>query len=87
MSHKIIRTVYHFKDDKGWTHEEIVEGEVCPNKLYFITKRKNLIDTPELLSYDPPSMQITYYEFDLVNEVYEHFSLNYYIKHLFYEMK
>jgi hypothetical protein len=88
MSREIIRTVYHFKDDKGWTYEMIAEGDICPHTLYRIPKRASMREAPKLLSNDPPSMPMPmkHYEFDLVRESYEHFSLFYYIKHLFYEM-
>lgn len=88
MSREVIRTVYHFKDDKGWEHENIVEGDIIAARSYRIPKRASMRDAPELLTNEPPAMPqpMKYYVFDLYKESYEHFSLFYYIKHLFYDM-
>jgi len=89
MKKEIIRTVYHFKDDKGWDKEDIVEGDIVPSDVYRIPKCTKLLDKFNFLSSEPPLIpeKIEFYEFNLVKESYEHFSMHYYIKHLFYEMR
>lgn len=88
MSREVIRTVYHFKDDKGWEHEKIVEGDIIPARIYRMARRASIMDFPEFLTNDTPAkpQPMKYYEFDLCKESFERFSLHYYIKHLFYEM-
>lgn len=81
MNNKVIRTVYHFKDDKRWDKQDIVEGDIVPQDVYRIPKRTKLtelIDTFNFLSNEPPLIpeKIEFYEFSLVNESYEHFITN-----------
>ncbi len=87
MGREVIRTVYHFKDDKGWEYEKIVEGDIIPARIYRISAKTSCKDLPVSIN-EPPSSPVAskYYKFDLCKESFEHFSLFYYIKHLFYEM-
>ena len=89
MKHEIIKTIFHFTDDKGWNHQVEHEGNHPYMHTWRIPKRARMCDAPDLLNTsEPPKMPaMTVYEFELQRETFEHFALNYYIKHIYYEMR
>jgi len=88
MKNEVIVTIFHYKDDKGWEHEKRVEGDIIHHKVYRIPKKSSMGKT-SLLNNESPELpkQLEAYEFDFIKESFEHFSLNYYIKHFYYEMR
>lgn len=84
----IIKTIVHLTDDKGWKKDESFEGEQIFGNIYRV--RKFPKDTISLISENLdvcPHPKDLDYEFKLEKDVLEKFSLNYFIKHLFYTMR
>ncbi len=86
---EIIQTILHFTDDKKWTHEKIIEGDNMFGYTFRIPKFPSYKDCPLVALPDevPPMILNRDYEFDFIKERIERFSKNYYIKHLYYEMR
>jgi len=85
---EVIVTIFHYKDDKGWEHDKRIEGDIIHHNVYRILKKSGMYNVP-LINTEAPQIPspLEYYEFDFIKQSFEHFSLHYYIKHFYYEMR
>lgn len=88
MKRKVIQTIVHLKDDKGWENEILFDGEYICGNIYRITKPNRDLKMIALESIHEPEVQkmIQYYEFNLEKSYFTQFSKGYYIKHIFFQM-
>ena len=90
MIKRIIKTIIHICDDKGWNKTEEIEGDWNCGKSHFIPKRASLVFKSLLPSKEPYIGDILpkHYEFDLVKEYFEMFDEEEktVVKHLYFEM-